>query len=350
MSRKIKVGISRDLFDKEEKFFTPGPGLKLLDDVPNLEWEMFSEFIPFVPPSQVAGFDMVITLKPRWNDDSFVGNNQLLCLMRNGVGYDDVEVPSLIKPGVLLCNTPIAVRRPLATAIIGFVLALSLKMFQKDRIIREGRWTDRTNYVGDGLVGKTLGSIGVGGIGHEMFKLAMPFGMKHMAFDPYISEEAAKDVNVTLVDMEKLLREADFVSISCPLNEKTFHLVGEKELKTMKETAFLINTSRGPVVDEAVLTKALQENWIRGAAIDVFEQEPTPADNPLLKLDNVIVTPHAVGSTDEVWSGKWDENVAQVLALAEGKKPESLVNKEIWDTPQFQEKLRKFLAETGGIG
>ena len=118
----------------------------------------------------------------------------------------------------------------------------------------------------------------------------------------------------------------------------------------MKETAFLINTSRGPVVDEEALIKALQEGWIRGAAIDVFEKEPTPADNPLLKMDNVIVTPHAVGSTGEVWSGKWDENVAQILALVEGKKPESLVNKDIWDTPQFQEKLKRFLEETGGAG
>jgi phosphoglycerate dehydrogenase-like enzyme len=149
--------------------------------------------------------------------------------------------------------------------------------------------------------------------------------------------------------METLLRESDFVSLSCPLNEKTFHLIGEKELRAMKKTAFLINTSRGPVVDEGALIKALQEGWILGAAIDVFEKEPTPADNPLLKMDNVIVTPHAIGWTGEVWSGKWDENIAQILALLKGKKPESIVNRDVWETPHFQEKLKKFLRETGGV-
>jgi phosphoglycerate dehydrogenase-like enzyme len=113
MSRKVKVGITRDLFDKEGQFYTPGPGLKLLDDIPNLEWEMFPTFIPEITPDQIAGFDMVVTLRPKWNERSFIGNNQFLCVLRSGVGYDDVDVPSLTKPGVLLCNTPNRCAAPL---------------------------------------------------------------------------------------------------------------------------------------------------------------------------------------------------------------------------------------------
>jgi len=346
MSRKVRIGITRDLFDKEGKFYTPGPGLKLLDEMPNVEWMMFPQFVPDMTPEQIRGFDMVITLRPKWTAKSFASDSQLLSVHRSGVGYDEVNVPDLTKAGVLLCNTPKSVRRPLATAIICFILALSLRLPQKDRLTRQGRWADRTNFMGDGLVGKTLGSIGVGGIGHEMFRLARPFGMKHIARDPYVKPEALTDINVTLVDMDTILSESDFLSISCPLNEETHHLISEKELKKMKKSAFLINTSRGPVVDEKALIKALNEGWIRGAAIDVFEQEPTPTDNPLLKMDNVIVTPHAIGWTGEVWSGKWEENLTQISQISRGKMPESLVNKEAWENPKFRARLKKFLEET----
>lgn len=348
MARKVRIGITRDLFDKEGKFYTPGPGLKLLEAMPNVEWAMFSQFVPDMTPEQIKGSDMVITLRPKWTEKSFASDSQLLSVHRSGVGYDEVNVPDLTRAGVLLCNTPKSVRRPLATAIICFILALSLRLPQKDRIAREGRWTDRTNYMGVGLMGKTLGSIGVGGIGHEMFRLAGPLGMKHLACDPYVKPEAVTDIKVTLVDMDTILREADFLSISCPLNEKTRHLIGEKELRKMKKTAFLINTSRGPVVDEAALITALKESWIQGAAIDVFEQEPTPATNPLLKMENVIVTPHAIGWTDEVWAGKWEENLTQISQIIRGEMPESLVNNEAWNSPAFQARLKKFRKETGG--
>jgi D-3-phosphoglycerate dehydrogenase len=183
----------------------------------------------------------------------------------------------------------------------------------------------------------------VGNIGHEMFVLAKPFGMKHIACDPYITPEAVADVDVKLVDMDTLLAQSDFLSISCPLNEETRHMIGERELRKMKPTAFLINTARGPVVDEAALIKALREGWIRGAAIDVFDQEPTPPDNPLLKLDNVIVTAHAMVFTDEFLTSVWEIIFKQISQIMRGEVPEGLVNREVWDKPQFQAKLKRFL-------
>ena len=258
------------------------------------------------------------------------------------MGYDEVNIPDLTGAGVILCNTPISVRRPLATAIITFLLALSLRMMAKDKLIRQGRWTERTGYLGLGLVGRTLGSIGVGGIGHEMFRLARPFNMKHIACDPYVNPETVADADIRLVDVDTVLSESDFLNISCPFNEETHHLIGAGELRKMKKTAFIVNTARGSIVDEAALIKALREGWIQGAGIDVFEQEPIPPDNPLLKMDNVIVTPHSLGWTDEVWRNKWEENLGQISHIICGEVPEALVNREGWDKPEFQSRLKKF--------
>ena len=168
--------------------------------------------------------------------------------------------------------------------------------------------------------------------------------MRHIAYDTYVKAEVVKDAGVTLVDMDTLLAESDFVNISCLLNESTRHLVGEKELKKMKKTAFLINAARGAIIDEAMLVRALQQGWIRGAGIDAFEQEPTPSDNPLLKMDNVIVSPHALAWTDEMFLNQWTQILSQISQIIRGEMPEALVNKEVWEKPDFQARLRRFLS------
>jgi len=342
MGRKVRIGITRDLFDKDGKSISPGPGPTLLDEMPNVEWELFPEYLPEVNPEQARSFDMVISFAPKWTPRTFAGNDQLLAILRGGVGYDMVDVPACTNARVALLIVPPAVRRPVAAGIMAFILALSTRLFSKDKLARAGQWEEGRQLSGEGLTGKTLGSIGVGNIGHEMFKLAKPFGMRHIGYDPYIKQEAVDDVNVKLVDMDTVLTESDFVNISCPLNKETRHLIGEKELRKMKKTAFLINTARGPVVDEAALIKALKEGWIQGAGIDVFEQEPTPPDNPLLKLGNVIVTPHTICLTVEFYTTMWQEIAKQISQLTQGEKPIKLVNPEVWDKPEFQAKLKKF--------
>ena len=346
MGGKAKIGITRDSFDKDGKFIIPGPGLKLLDAMSNVEYGIFPEFLPEVTPEQIRGFDMVISFGPKWTQRTFAGNERLLAIFRTGVGYDMIDVPALTEAGVMLCITPNAVRHPMATVIITFILALSTRLLIKQRLTREGRWRERMGYHGYGLIGKTLGSIGIGNIGHEMFLLAQPFGMKHIACDPNLAPQAVADVNVKLVDMDTVLAESDFLNISCPLNEKTRHLIRGKELRKMKKTAFLVNTARGPIVDEAALIKALQQGWIRGAGLDVFEQEPIPADNPLLQMDNVIVTPHALGHTDELFITMLDEILGQISPLIRGEVPRGLVNREVWDRPEFQAKLKRLRKAT----
>ena len=177
--------------------------------------------------------------------------------------------------------------------------------------------------------------------------LAKPFDMKHIAYDPYSTQEAVDDVGVKLVDLDTLLAESDYVNISCPLNEKTRHMIGEKELAKMKKTAFLINTARGSIVEEATLIKALQEGWIQGAELDVFEQEPTPPDNLLLKMDSVVVTPHSMCLQDEFFTATWDQILRQISQIIRGEVLEYLLNREVWDKPEFQSKLKKFREAVG---
>jgi len=347
MSRKIRVGISGDALTPEGKPAMPGPAMKFLEEIPNAEYKFFPKHLKEVTAEQIKGFDVVISLIPAWTERTVAGNDQILAIHRTGVGYDMVDVPAMTKANVLLTITPDAVRRPMAVAIITFLLALSTRIFAKDRITRAGKgWEERAKHHGIGLVGRTFGSIGVGNIGHEAFKLAKPFDMKHIAYDPFIKQSAVDDVGVKLVDMDTVLSESDFLNISCPLSKATYHLVGEKELKKMKKTAFLINTSRGPVVDEAALTRALKEGWIQGAGIDVLEQEPTPPDNPLLKMDNVIVAPHALGHTDQIFVMMWEIVTKQIAQLSRGEMPNGVINKEVWNSPGFQAKLKKFLQET----
>jgi len=346
MSRTTKLGLTNDLFDAEGKFVIPGPGLKLLDDMPEIQCEVFPQHSREVTPQQIVGFDMVGSLTPKWTANTLKGNDRLLSVHRFGVGYDMVDVPALTEAGVGLTLTRDAVRRPVASSILAFMLALSTRLMTKDRITRAGKWNERGKYHGIGLVGKTLGVIGVGNIGHEVFKLAAPLNMKHLGCDPYITQESVDDVGVTLVDMDTILAEADFLSICCPLNDETRHMIGDAELKKMQPSAFLINMARGPIIDEAALTRALNDGTIQGAGLDVFEQEPTPDDNPILKMDNVIVAPHAMCWMDQMFDMQWTSILADVGALRRGDMPAGLLNKEVWDSPRFQKKLARFLEET----
>ena len=342
MEAKARLGITRDFFSAEGELLIPGPGLKLLDEISALEYQMLDEFLPEVSAAQARDFDMVISGAARWSARSLADNERLVAVLFTGVGYDHIDVEALTRAGVMLCFAPDAVRRPMAVTIITFILALAMRLINKDRITRQGRWEERENYHGEGLMGKTLGSIGVGNIGHEMFKLAAPFGMRHLAHDPYVSQKDVDDIGVELVDMDTLLAASDFVSISVPLSEKTYHFFGEQELRKMKETAYLISTSRGSVVDEAALIRALREGWIQGAGVDVFEREPVDPENPILKMDNVVVSPHSLCHTDEFFKGTWDQKLRQASQIISGEIPEALVNREVLEKAEFRARFAKF--------
>jgi D-3-phosphoglycerate dehydrogenase len=246
-----------------------------------------------------------------------------------GVGYDAVDVAACTANGVIVTNAPDGVRRPVATTILLLILALSHKLMTKDAITRAGRWTETTKHMGVGLSGKTVGSLGVGNIGGEAYRLLAPLDMVHIAFDPYMKAEEAAKLRVRLTDKDTVLREADFVFINMPLTPETRKMVGERELALMKPTAYLINTSRGPIVDEKAIHQALSQRRIAGAALDVFEQEPIAPDNPLLTLDNVIVTPHSICWTDEFFRNNAESAFRSVVAVARGETPTFVVNRDV---------------------
>jgi D-3-phosphoglycerate dehydrogenase len=256
-------------------------------------------------------------------------------IARFGVGYDSVDVPALTGQGILLTIAPDGVRRPVASSVMAFTLALAHRLFIKDRLVRDGRWNQKGDFLGYGLAGKTLGVIGVGNIGKEVFRLAKPWDMVHLGSDPYVPQSAVQDLGVKMVALDALLREADIVSVNCLLNDETHHLIGAREFGLMKRTAFFINTARGPVVDEAALIDALESKRIAAAAIDVFEQEPTPGGNPLLQLDNVIVAPHAVCHTDECMRLLGESAFRSAFELAQGRRPNHIVNTDALRHPSW---------------
>ncbi|GAG14620.1 unnamed protein product, partial [marine sediment metagenome] len=225
-------------------------------------------------------------------------------------------------------NTPNANMISVAEHTIGFILALAKRLVISDKATRQGNFALREEFAVSDLEGKTLGIVGVGKVGCTLAKKCKAaFNMKVLSYDPYLSPEKAKEMEVSLSDsLPELLKESDFVSIHVPLTKETRDLIGEEELKLMKSTAFLINVGRGRIVDEKALAKALKEKWIAGAASDVFSQEPPDPDNPLLKIENVILSPHMAALTKECVIRMATGAAQGVLDVLKGNKPEYIAN------------------------
>ena len=331
---KFRIGITRDAITANGTVFGE-EAMKALND-PAVEWEFLAEKVPELTRAHGENYDALCVMSARVTPATLSSPKRNVKLIaRFGVGYDSVDVPACTENGVMLTITPDGVRRPVAASVIGFVLALAHRMFLKDRLTREGRWAEKGNYLGSGLMGRTLGVIGVGNIGKEIFRLAQPFGMRLLGCDPNVPQSAVASLNVTMVDKDKLLREADFISVNTLLDEKTKGLIGAREFALMKPGAYFINTARGPVVVESALIDALRNNRIAGAAIDVFENEPVASDNPLLKLDNVILAPHAICHTDECMSLLGQGAFKAAVDLAHGRKPHLIVNTEVLKHPAW---------------
>ena len=326
---KFRVGITKDNIKPDGKPIFDESAFKILRDA-GIDYEFLPENEAELTPETASKYDALAVMLAQVTRKTVSGANRKLKLIaRFGVGYDTVDVPACTENGVILAITPDGVRRPVATAALTFILMLAQKVMTKDRITRAGRWAERLSHVGTGLSGRVLGSIGVGNIGSELFRLAAPFSMKHIACDPYVTQESVAPLGVRLVDMDTLFREADFLCVNCPLNDETRKLVGTRQFALMKPGAYFINTARGPIVDEKALYEALSNNRIAGAGLDVFEREPVSPDNPLLKLENVVVTPHHICLTDECINTIAASVFSACRDLAAGRVPKNVVNQEV---------------------
>lgn len=342
---RFRVGLSADFLDEQRRLIFPDIGLDLLSAKPGLEHEFLPAYRAEYTPEMLSSYDVLISLKPRVTAGSLEGVERLCAVGRCGVGYDNVDLAACTERDIAVYITPRGVVRPMAESIVLFVLALSHNLVRKDRMVREGKWVESTRHLGREPRDRTIGSVGFGNICTEAFSLLSGFGVGHLlAYDPFVSPETMRGEGVEPVSLEDVFRRSDYILINCPLTPGTRKLVGAAQLALMKPTAFLINTARGPIVDEVALVEALRDRRIAGAALDVFETEPLPAGSPLLSLDNVILTSHSIGWTEELFRDMGRIDCEGALAIMTGEAPPSVVNPAVLDRPGFRRKLAEYRA------
>lgn len=347
-SVKFRVALSGDFRRPDGSPTYPDFDLEPLRNATAVEMVFLESNSP-LRADQLEDFDALILLAHRFDATSVPRSGRLAVVARFGVGYDTVDVEACTAAGIALVITPDGVRRPVAVSVITFILALTGKLLTKDALTRKGSvgFEKRSEHMGVGLVGRTLGSLGIGNIGAEVFRLAKPFDMQFIAHDPYADKGVAADLGVELVGLEDLFRRADVLSVSCPLSPQTHHIVNAERIALMKPTAYLINTARGPIVDQKALTQALQERRIAGAGLDVLEQEPPEADDVILKLDNVILAPHALCWTDQCFAGNGAADVKAVMEVQRGREPRGVVNREVLSSELWKTRLSGLAARFG---
>lgn len=345
----FRVGLTRDVRRSDGGISLGDIGFGVLERTPGIEWDFLARVSNELTPDLVKPFDAIVVWKQAVTRATLQEADRLALVVRLGVGYDAVDVEALTQSGIPLAITPDGVRRPMASAALTFILALGHRLLIKDRLTRNGTWDAAYDEVGVGLTGRTLGIVGMGNIGRELLRLIKPFDMRCLVADPYARTEDAAACGAELVGLDALLAESDFVCIICPLTPETRHLIGGEQLDRMRKTAYLINIARGPIVDEAALVSALQEGIIAGAALDVFEQEPLPEGAPILSLPNVILAPHAIGGTDELYLELGRSACRAVLDVAQGRLPSYVVNQAALQHPSFRAKRALYAERNGGI-
>ncbi|MDQ0471904.1 NAD(P)-dependent oxidoreductase [Labrys wisconsinensis] len=343
MTTPFRVALSGDFRQADGSPTYPDFDLQPLIAAPGVEIAFLDSASP-IRGEQLEDFDALILLAHRFGAESVPRSGRLSVVARFGVGYDTVDVEACTRAGIALVITPDGVRRPVAVSIITLMLALTGKLMVKDRLTRQAAagFARRSDHMGVGLVGRTIGSLGIGNIGAELFRLLKPFDMRFIAHDPFADKALAAELGIELVGLEDVFRQADIVSVSCPLTPETRHLVNAERIGLMKPTAYLINTARGPIVDQKALTAALQAGRIAGAGLDVLEQEPPDPDDPILRLDTVILSPHALCWTDQCFAGNGAADVRAVLDVQHGREPRGVVNRAVLETPRWRERLADY--------
>ncbi|MCJ7429619.1 D-glycerate dehydrogenase [Candidatus Bathyarchaeota archaeon] len=298
--------------------------------------EVWPEYAP--PPKKTIiekakDVDALATLlSDKIDAEVFDAAPKLKMIAQLAVGFDNVDVQEATKRGIYVSNTPEVLTDTTADFAWTLLMALARRVVEADKYVRMGKWKvgwHPAMLQGRDVYGATMGIVGAGRIGYAVAKRATGFSMKILFYDVIPRPEMEKDFGAKKVDLDELLKQSDFVSVHVPLMKETHHLINAEKLRLMKKTAYLINNSRGPVVDEKALYEALNEGRIAGAGLDVFEQEPTSLANPLLKLDNVVVAPHISSASYETRS-KMAEMVADnLIAFFEGKKPPNLINPDV---------------------
>jgi glyoxylate reductase len=323
--KKFKVFVTRKILEE---------GLNMLRERYDVEVSDYDGIIPReMLLKKVKGADALLSLLTD-NIDAEVmdaAGPNLKIIANYAVGYNNIDVEEATKRGIMVTNTPGVLTETTADFAWTLLMAIARRIVEADKFVREGKFRgwEPMLLLGTDVFGATLGIVGFGRIGQAMARRALGFNMRVLYYDnSRIDEQIEKELKATFVDLPTLLKESDFVTLHVPLTKQTHHLIGEKELKMMKKDAYLINTARGPAVDEKALVKALKEGWIKGAALDVFENEPE-IEPELLKLDNVVLAPH-IASASYATRSKMSVMVAEnIIKALNGEVPPNLVNPEV---------------------
>lgn len=360
--RTFRLAITGDFLNERGEDAYGGLPLSELDAAPHIQYHVTQSHAPQpgdpgywdrfysleVAPADLRagdghGLDGLILLRPRLRRPALESvADSLVVIGRSGAGYDKVDVAACTDCDVLLFNAPLALNHPTASTALLFMLALAKRLLPQDRITRAGRWDLQAAEMGQEILGRTLGIIGLGHSGRELARLAAPFDLRILAYSPHADSAQAAALGVTLTSLDQLLREADFVSVHARPRPENRHMLGAAQFALMKPGAYFINIARGELVDQPALVDVLQQRRIAGAALDVFEIEPLPANDPLVSLDNVILTPHWSASTHDVWRATGRAMVDGMLRAARGELPDNVVNVDVLGRPGFQTKLAKF--------
>lgn len=283
--------------------------------------------------SRAGSVDALVTLLTDKIDRNVLeaGKGSLRIVANVAVGFDNIDVPAATETGIMVSNTPGVLTDTTADFAWALLMGIARRTAEGQAFLKAGKFNGWgiMMLLGEDVHGKTLGLVGFGRIGQAVARRATGFGMRILFYDPQIESSAvAEEVGAERVDLDTLLRESDFVSVHTPLLPETHHLIGAGQLRSMKPTAYLINTSRGPVIDEAALAQALKEETIRGAALDVFENEPRVHPG-LLEVDNVLITPHIASASTTTRTRMSTMAAENVIAALDGSVPPTLVNPEL---------------------
>ncbi len=323
---RAKVFVTRRLFDE---------AISLIEEYADVEvYDSEEEPAPYdLILEKVRDIDGLLCLLTDKIDGRVIEAGERLKVISNyAVGYDNIDVEAATKKGIYVTNTPGVLTETTADLAWAILMAIARRVVEADKYVRAGRWVHAWGpkmMLGSDVHGKTLGIVGLGRIGSAVARRAKGFNMRVIYYDVVRREDLEGELGLEYKPLEELLREADYITLHVPLTKDTYHLIGERELNMMKPTAYLINTSRGPVIDQKALYKTLKERGIAGAALDVFEKEPIDPDDPLLELDNVVLTPH-IGSASVETRKKMAMMAAEnLVSVLKGVEPPNLVNPEV---------------------
>jgi len=322
---KLKVYVTREI---------PERGLKIIKKRFDVEvWPEYGPPLKEVVIDKVRDVDALVSLLSDSIDvEVFGAAPKLKIVAQMAVGFDNIDVKEATKRGVYVTNTPEVLTETTADFAWALLMSIARRVVEADRYVRGRRWKvgwHPSMLLGRDVHGATIGIVGAGRIGSAVARRAKGFNMKILYCGRKSRPELEKILGAKHVDLDMLLKQSDFVSIHVSLTKQTYHMIDKEKLRLMKKTAYLVNNSRGAVIDEKALCQALKEGWIAGAALDVFEQEPTPVTNPLLKLDNVVLAPH-ISSSSHGTRSKMAKMVAEnLIAFFERRIPPNLVNREV---------------------